>query len=156
MIPAARVQAAIDVVAAWRESDEGLDRVLAQWARANRYAGSKDRAAIADHVYGAVRRMRSAGWVAGADNPTPRDILRGHLILEGVEPAEIFTGQNYAPPALGPEETVQRPLKNVPRAIRLDYPDGLAPLADPLPDEVLEALRHRAPLDLRCAMAQCL
>lgn len=149
MTPAARVQAAIDVVAKWQDSDEGLDRVLAGWARTNRYAGSKDRAAIADHVYGAVRRMRSAGWVAGADDPAPRDVLRGHLILDGIDPAEIFTGQKYAPATLSPEEATQRPLKDAPRAIRLDYPDRMAPLAVSVPDEVLEALRHRAPLDLR-------
>lgn len=149
MTPAARVQAAIDVVGEWRDQRDGLDKVLARWARANRYAGSKDRAAIADHVYGAVRRMRSAGWVAGSDDPTPRDILRGHLVLEGVDPETIFTGQNYAPPALTANERTSRSLLDAPRAVQLDYPDWMAPLADPLPEDVLKALRHRAPLDLR-------
>ena len=48
MTPGARVAAAIEAVGQWLEQPEGLDRVLAAWGRAHRFAGSKDRRAIAD------------------------------------------------------------------------------------------------------------
>ncbi|MEM7057180.1 MAG: RsmB/NOP family class I SAM-dependent RNA methyltransferase [Pseudomonadota bacterium] len=149
MTPAARVQAAIDVLAEWQDADQGLDRVLAKWSLAHRFSGSKDRAAIADHVYGAVRRMRSAGWVSGSDDPTPRDILRGNLLLDGKDPAELFTGVSYAPSSLSESEQSRRPLDDAPRAVRLDYPDWIEPMMTDLPDQALDAMRDRAALDLR-------
>ena len=52
MTPAARYASAIvilDIVLA----GEPAERALTNWARSNRFAGSGDRAAIRDHVYGA-------------------------------------------------------------------------------------------------------
>ena len=59
MTPAARLAAAIEVLAAIEASPDPADRVVAAWGRANRYAGSKDRAAVADRVYDCLRRRRS-------------------------------------------------------------------------------------------------
>lgn len=70
MTPGARVAAAIEVIDRWWPGADGLDRVLAAWGRAHRFAGSGDRHAIAEHVYGAVRRLRSASWAAGGPDPT--------------------------------------------------------------------------------------
>ena len=72
MSPASRTQAAIEVLDRWQSGSQGLDRVLAAWGRANRYAGSGDRRAIADLVYDAVRRRRSAAWAVGAAEPPQR------------------------------------------------------------------------------------
>mgnify|MGYP001794143172 CR=1 FL=1 len=58
MTPAARMQAAIDVLDDWAPGRQA-DRLLLAWGRANRYAGSKDRAAVADPVYDPLRRWRS-------------------------------------------------------------------------------------------------
>ena len=149
MTPAAHVQAAIEVIDAWQGSTDGLDKVLARWARSHRFAGSGDRAAIADHVYDTMRRLRSAGWVSGAENPNGRDLLRGSLILDGVDPAGIFTGTGYAPAALGPSEQNNRPLDDTPRAVRCDFPDWMTDHLSEHPDQLLDALRSRAPLDLR-------
>lgn len=150
--PAARVQAAIDIFDLWQSGDEGLDRVLAGWGRANRYAGSGDRRAIADLVYDAVRRLRSAAWVAGAPEPADgRMVLLGSLILDGHDLASLFTGQGHAPAPLSEAERacLGRPLAEAPRAIRRDLPDWLAPRLDHLPDAAIEASRSRAPLFLR-------
>ena len=57
MTPAARVQAAIEILDLWREG-EPAERVLTRWARSNRYAGSGDRAAVRDLVFAALRRGR--------------------------------------------------------------------------------------------------
>ena len=80
----------------WRSATDGADRVLAAWGRSNRYAGSGDRRAIADLVYDALRRLRSAAWVAGAgDNPTGRDLILGSLSLDGLDleaVSRLFSG----------------------------------------------------------------
>jgi len=158
MTPGARVQAAIEVVDGWLKADEGLDRVLTRWGRAHRFAGSKDRAGIADLVYDAVRRMRSAAWVAGAgagdmmpdgDPPRGRDLLRGSLVLDGIDPATLFTGQGHAPAPLSGGERRPRPLAGAPRAVRLDLPDWIDTLLADRAEAELVPLRHRAPLDLR-------
>jgi 16S rRNA (cytosine967-C5)-methyltransferase len=41
------------------------EQALTRWARGARYAGSKDRAAVRDHVYDALRRLRSAEALGG-------------------------------------------------------------------------------------------
>lgn len=151
MTPAARVQAAIEIVGGWQGGAEGLDRVLTRWGRAHRFAGSGDRHAIADLVYDAVRRMRSAAWVAGAAEPAAgRDLLRGSLLLDGTDPADLFTGVRHAPAALAEaEHRPAPPLAEAPRAVRLDFPDWLSDDLATMEDGVLDALRARAPLDLR-------
>jgi 16S rRNA (cytosine967-C5)-methyltransferase len=151
MRPDARAQAAIDVLDLWLEQSDGLDRVLAAWGRQNRFAGSGDRHAIADLVYGAVRRMRSAGWVTGAvAQPSGRQMLLGALIMDGVDPTDTFSGQRYAPTAVQDAELADaRELGRAPRGVRLDYPAWLEPELVGFPDAALEALRRRAPLFLR-------
>ncbi len=149
--PAARVQAAVEIVDAWRSGTEGLDRVLTRWGRAHQFAGSGDRRAIADLVYDAVRRMRSAAWVAGAPEPAPgRDLIRGSLVLDGIDPEPLFTGEAYAEARLTEHERrPARPLGSAPPPVRLDVPDWLEGELAGTDDAVLEALRTRAPLDLR-------
>jgi 16S rRNA (cytosine967-C5)-methyltransferase len=151
--PAARVQAAIEVIDEWQAGDAGLDRVLTRWGRAHRFAGSGDRHAIADLVYDTVRRMRSAAWVAGVPDPAPvegRALLRGCLMLDGADPGAFFTGERHAPAPLDePERRPARPLADAPRAVRLDLPEWLEPELAGVEDAVLEALCERAPVDLR-------
>src|SRR5699024_6330280 len=107
------------------------DRVLTRWGRTHRFAGSGDRHAIADLVYAAVRRMRSAAWVAGVDGAADgaangRALLRGSLMLHGAEPDGFFTGERHAPAPLDEaEHRPARPLADAPRAVRLDLPDWL-------------------------------
>jgi 16S rRNA (cytosine967-C5)-methyltransferase len=150
MTPAARVAAAIEILDCWRAGSDGLDRVLAAWGRANRYAGSGDRRAIADLVYDTVRRMRSAAWVAGVEEPASgRSLLQGCLLLDGIDPGEFFTGMRHAPEVLGPEEQRDRSLPDAPAAVRNDLPDWLWAEMNALGGEVLDALRGRAPVDLR-------
>ena len=150
MTPAARVQAAIDILDRWLGGTGGMDRVLTTWSRQNRYAGSGDRRAIADLVHQALRRKRSAAWVAGGeDNADGRTILRGLLVLQGQDLAEIFTGDRHAPAQLGPHERAERDLRGAPRAVRLDYPDWLEANLAAHDDVDMAVLRDRAPLDLR-------
>jgi len=159
MTPAARVQAAIDVLDSWAHGETGLDRVLTGWGRANRYAGAGDRRAVADLVYDAVRRLRSALWLAGAGAELPpppalpkgpgRAALIGSLRLDGRDPAELFTGAGYAPAVLIPAERTAPPLEDAPEAVRRDLPDWLMPHLAEIPGPALYRLRSRAALHLR-------
>ena len=150
MTPAARAAAAIEVLDLWLDGDERLDRILQRWGRANRYAGSGDRRAIGDLCYGALRRRRSAAWIAGADETArARDLIRGALLLDGVDLQTIFTGVRHAPSPLLATEAESRELADAPWPVRLDVPDWLVPELEDQPAEALEAMRERAPVDLR-------
>ncbi len=155
MTPGARVQAAIQITDRWASGGAALDRVLTGWGRASRHAGSGDRRAVADLVYDAVRRRRSAAWVAGVAEPhTGRDLMLGSLTLDGLGGAalaELFSGAGHAPSPLTETETARlgQPLDGAPRPVRLDYPDWLSAQFAPIPDAALELTRRRAPLFLR-------
>jgi 16S rRNA (cytosine967-C5)-methyltransferase len=64
MTPGARLSAAMEILDAVL-ADEPAERALTRWARASRFAGSKDRAAVRDLVFDALRRRRSLGWIGG-------------------------------------------------------------------------------------------
>ena len=66
MTPAARVQAAIEILDRILDG-EAAEKALTGWARRSRFAGSKDRAAIRDFVFSALRQRRSFGWIGGAN-----------------------------------------------------------------------------------------
>ena len=59
MTPSARVQAAIElldlVIAAARSRGSPADRIVAEWFKTRRYAGSKDRRAVRDLLFRAIR-----------------------------------------------------------------------------------------------------
>ena len=64
MTPAARLSAAIEVLDPIL-SGQAPEVVLTNWGRANRYAGSGDRAAIRDVVYDALRCRASFAALGG-------------------------------------------------------------------------------------------
>ena len=70
MTPAARVQAAIElldaVIEAARSDGAPADRLIADYFRARRYAGSKDRRAVRELVFRAIRRSATtpARWAS--------------------------------------------------------------------------------------------
>src|SRR5258708_38393235 len=76
MTPAARLAAAIEALDfVWAESGAEAppaDRVLDGYFRARRYIGSKDRNAVAERVFGVLRRRARPGrWVGGPGKPRP-------------------------------------------------------------------------------------
>jgi len=152
--PAARIAAAIELLDLWL-SGEPAERALTNWARANRFAGSGDRAAIRDHVFDAIRCRRSFAALGGAG--TGRGLMLGALRAAGTDPATLFTGAGHAPAPLAEEECSAPPPPDDP-LVRLDCPDWLAPrLQASLGDRfepVMEMLRTRAPVFLRVNMAR--
>ena len=154
--PSARIASAIDLLDTIL-SGEPAEAVLTRWARASRFAGSGDRAAVRDLVYDSLRRLRTRTALAGADGPDGRALMIGMLREAGTDPGAVFTGERHAPPVLSPEERSRAP-RAVAGAEALDVPDWLAgPLEASLGDRygpVAAALRDRAPVILRANAAR--
>lgn len=158
MTPAARLSAAIDVLADIAARRRPAPDALKDWGLAHRFAGSGDRAAIAGLVYDALRRKASAAFLLG--EATPRAVALGMLRLErglDVEAiARLADGGRFAPFPLTATERqaiAENSLADAPAHIRGDYPEWLdLPFARVFGDERAEegaALARRAPLDLR-------
>lgn len=151
MTPGARLSAAIELLDAIL-AGAPAERELTRWARASRFAGSKDRAAVRDLVYDGLRRRRSLGWLGGGD--TGRAIVLA-AAAEAGDPEALFTGEGFDPAPVTDAERagLARSLAEAPEGVRLDYPDDLRDTlaaslgADFAP--VLAAMRERAPVDLR-------
>lgn len=145
MQAAAQYQAAIEVLDAWL-GGAAVEQALTRWARGARYAGSKDRAAVRDHVYDVLRQM---GECEAAGEATGRGLILGLSRVQGADAAEIFTGVGHAPAVLSDAELVGQ----VRADPALNVPDWTLPMLrarapDALP-ELLETFTHRAPLWLR-------
>lgn len=137
MKPAARLQSAIElvdqIIVAARDGGASADQIAKRFFAERRYAGSKDRRAVRDLAWRAIRRFgkrpanaRSA-FVAIADSDA--------------ELAALFDGSDYGPAAIDPDE---------PRSTGGALPKWLKPLFSEYIDEVEQsALLDRAPMDLR-------
>lgn len=157
MKPAARIAAAIEILQGMSQSGKPADRFLNEWARANRYAGAKDRNDIYNRVYRVLRRRAEYGWQVGSVEPRAlvQADLRAHDSLSLSDIAQLFGGGKYEPACLSDAETeaLSREIEqDAPDWVQGNYPEWLAPLmAASLSDPVAEgqALSARAPLDLR-------
>lgn len=158
MTPAARLSAAIEVLADIDARRRPAADALKDWGLAHRFAGSGDRAAIAGVVYDALRRRASAARIMGEE--TPRAILLGMLRLErGLDLdaiAALCSGARFAPAPLSETERSRLATANLadaPPWIAGDYPEWLdSQFARVFAEEraaELGALAARAPLDLR-------
>lgn len=137
MTPAARLQAAIElldeVVASARDGGAAADTLIARYFKTRRYAGSKDRRAVRELVYAAIRR-------AGERPESGRAAMLG-LVRDRPELADLFDGSPHGPAAI----RVGEPVASA----------GIAPqwlaerLEASLAADELPSLLDRAPLDLR-------
>ncbi len=138
MTPQARVQAAIEildlVIAAACAGGASADRIIADWFRSRRFAGSGDRRAVRDLAYGAIR---ACGEVPVSGRAAMLRLAQGEPAL-----AALFDGSRHAPAPVAQGEPVAD--------------GGVAPawLAAALAASGIEgaaaaALLDRAPLDIR-------
>jgi 16S rRNA (cytosine967-C5)-methyltransferase len=155
MTPGARISAAsslLDRIA----TGELAERVLTNWARSNRYAGSKDRAAIRDHVYDALRCRGSFAALGGGDHG--RGLMLGLLRDQGIDIDGFFTGEGYAPDPVSVDERAALEAPALDDLALLDWPGWMRPVlqADLGDDftEVSQAMRARAPVFLRVNLAR--
>ncbi len=154
MTPAARLQMAIDILQAMETTDQPLDRLLKDWFRTRRFAGSKDRAAIAERVFNVQRHRASFAWRLGSESP--RSLVLASVLAAAEDPAALFTGGGYGPAELTGHELAViavPPTADAPLAVRGEFPAFLeAELVRAFGDGLLDemaALTARAPVDLR-------
>jgi 16S rRNA (cytosine967-C5)-methyltransferase len=156
MTPAARVQAAIEILSALEATQKPADRFLRDWFRSRRYAGSKDRAAVAERVFSVLRHRASLAWRMNSE--APRALAIASLLREGIRAGEvegIFSGHGYGPAPLSADERQQiaAPSRDEPTNVRGEFPAWLEPeLQRAFGDDLLEetrALSARASIDIR-------
>ena len=158
MTPGGRLAAAIEIFADIEARHRPAGEALKDWGLGHRFAGAKDRAAIASHVYDALRKRASSAWIMGAE--TSRAILLGSLAraraLDVDAVAALCSGEGHAPEPLSQSERnafTDLSLGGAPMPVRGDFPDWLEPsllltFGDDLIAE-MEALAARATVDLR-------
>jgi 16S rRNA (cytosine967-C5)-methyltransferase len=138
MTPAARVQSAIEVldavIAAVRREGASADRIAAEWLKTRRFIGSKDRRAIRDLVWQAIR---TCGEVPVSGRAAMLRLAASDPVL-----ASLFDGSHYGPAIAQGAEPVASA--------------GIAPawlerqlLASGVDAAAGAAMLGRAPLDLR-------
>jgi 16S rRNA (cytosine967-C5)-methyltransferase len=169
MTPGARIAAAIEILEqADAAGDRPVDRVISQAFSRRRYAGSKDRRAIAERIWAVLRaRARLDWWIerTGAGPAHWRRRIIAHLVLaDALGPgavAGLFSGEGYAAPALDEaEDALTRALAGasldhaeMPPPVALEYPDWLADaLSEAFGDLMgieMAALNEPAAVDLR-------
>ena len=141
MTPAARVQAAIEildaVIASARDDGPPADSIVTRYFKHRRYAGSKDRRAVRELVFRAIRRS--------AERPE-----NGRSAVLGLVEAEPQLAELFGQPR-GPE-----PRQDGEKAAAASIiPSWLAPELSPLVgEEEWQTLLERAPLDLRVNVAR--
>lgn len=152
MTPAARLQAAIDILAELDATRQPVDRFLKSWFRPRRFAGSKDRRDISERVYDIYRHRAALAHRMGDD--TPRALVLGSVLAAGGDPAALFTG-GYGPAPLTEAEraVIAAPVRPPPRWVTGEYPQWLdRQLVGAFGENLLpqmQALAQRAPVDLR-------
>lgn len=138
MTSSARVQAAIEildlVITSARANGPPADRIMADWFRSHRFAGSGDRRAVRELAFQAIR---GCGELPATGRSAMLRMAQGDLAL-----AALFDGSRHGPQPIDPAEPVAAA--------------GLAPgwleaalAASGIAGEEAEALLSRAPLDLR-------
>ena len=146
--------AAIDILDIMAD-DAPAEQTLTRWARGNRFAGSKDRAAIRDYVFDVLRCRRTAAHFG--QGITGRALMIGLLHQQGADLAALFDGNGHAPAPLSEAEQTF-PTEPADRATRLNLPDWL--LADfeaslgGDAERTAMALQTRAPITLRVNLAK--
>ena len=153
MRPAARIQAAIDILTALEKTDQPADRLIRDYFRARRYAGSKDRAAVAERVYSILRHRFSLAWTM--QDEAPRALVLASVVQGGEDPDTLFTGEAHAAAPLTDDEhkRLKAPSREPPLHAEGEFPQFLEPeLIRVFGANVLRemaALQLRAPTDLR-------
>ena len=169
MTPGARVQATIELLAEIAVTPRPADAVAGAYFRARRFIGAKDRNAVAEAVYGVLRRhARLCWWLAEVGYPDPKEararVIANAVLAEGrraVSVERLFDGGGFAPGLMTEAEqkmaraldqhTLEHP--NMPEAVVAECPEwaeaGLRRSLGGRFGTEMQALTGSAPLDLR-------
>lgn len=158
MRDAGRIAAAIEVLDTVMNRHQPVKDALRDWGKANRYAGSGDRAWISGLVLDAMRRRASLTLLMGADSP--RALVLGTLAhsweMNADALAAIFEGDEHAPDPLTdaeragmaatlPDDAPLHAHAEIPEWLSESFERGFGA------DAALEgaSMADRAPVDLR-------
>lgn len=133
MTPSARLQSAIEILdlilASARDNGAAADTIIAKWFSTRRFAGSKDRRAVRELVYLAIRQF--------GEMPVSARSAFGRLADYDPDLAPLFDGSPYGPAPLEDGEVRDEPVPMPAWLVRM------------IPAVEHAALLERAPLDLR-------
>ncbi len=158
MTPAAHVAAAIEILGDLSQRRRPAAEALKDWGVSHRFAGSKDRAAIASLVFDALRKKASAAWIMGSDTARAQMLgaLRMARGLDAEALAALFSGVGHAPAPLADDERERletATLDDAPDHVKGDFPEWLGDrFAGAFGARAAQegaALAARAPVDLR-------
>ncbi len=155
MTPAARIAAAIEILDEIATVRGPADGVIKAWGRNHRFAGSKDRRGIAEHVYVALRARARSQWRMGSDKG--RALILGVMAGQPLDEINaLFASGGHGPEPLSDDERnrLVAPLPMLPDWVSAGLPEWIAPLfqarygADWIAEGQAATL-ERAPVDLR-------
>ena len=159
MRPEAHASAAITILDLILEGLP-INKVLLNWFRSNRFAGSKDRQKIKNLVFDSLRFKSSIHWGFGLRG-LPQDgraLVLGILYKKEYNLKEIFNGNLYGPKKITEIESnvllnMEGSLLNAPDHIKLDFPHFLNTiLKESLQEDfevTLKSLQQRAEVFIR-------
>lgn len=164
MTPAARLAAAASVLDSIAQGRQPAEAVLKTWGTANRYAGSKDRRAIADQVYKVLRARGRLVWAMGGREDGRALVIGSLSLIDGLSLEEIealHAGDGYGPKPLSKQERARISLTGdeVPGWVAAGLPefvveDFKTTFGDRWAEEAAGLMLPRAPIDLRVNIAK--
>ncbi|WP_420477601.1 RsmB/NOP family class I SAM-dependent RNA methyltransferase [Brevundimonas sp. FT23028] len=160
MTPAARLAAAASILDSIAQGRQPAEAVLKTWGAANRYAGSKDRRAIADRVYKVLRARGRLVWAMGGREDGRALVIGSLSLIDGLPLEEIevlHSGDGYGPRPLSKQERSRLTAAGegeLPGWVASGLPefaveDFKATYGDRWAEEARELMAPRAPIDLR-------
>ena len=164
MTPAARLAAAASVLDSIAQGRAPAEVVLKAWGAANRYAGSKDRRAVADRVYRVLRARGRLVWAMGGREDGRALVIGSLSLIDGLSLEEIealHSGEGYGPRPLSKQERARITAGegDLPGWVAAGLPefvveDFKATFGDRWSEEARELMAPRAPIDLRVNTAK--
>ena len=159
MTPAARLAAAASVLDSIAQGRQPAEAVLKAWGQQNRYAGSKDRRAIADRVYKVLRARARLSWAMGGREDGRALVIGSLSLIDGLPLEEIealHSGEGYGPRPLSKQERARLTAGegDLPGWVASGLPefaveDFKATYGERWSEEARELMAPRAPIDLR-------
>lgn len=164
MTPAARLAAAAAVLDSIAQGRQPAEAVLKAWGQQNRFAGSKDRRAIADRVYRVLRARGRLEWAMGGRKDGRALVIASLSLIDGLPLDEIealHSGEGYGPGPLSNKERARLTAAGegeLPGWVQAGLPefvveDFKATYGDRWAEEARELMAPRAPIDLRVNLA---
>ena len=164
MTPAARLAAAASVLDSIAQGRQPAEVVLKTWGSENRYAGSKDRRAVADRVYRVLRARGRLVWAMGGREDGRALVIGSLSLIDGLSLEEIealHAGDGYGPKPLSKQERarITTTADELPGWVAAGLPefvmeDFKTSFGDRWAAEAEGLMVPRAPIDLRVNAAK--